>query len=77
MKMKFHQKSRMWGTAATLQRISFEAAHVVHAFGQGDKAATIAKHSKTRMDAFHTVFIHQPEYRVIICKQCRYAVNPA
>jgi predicted nucleic-acid-binding Zn-ribbon protein len=29
------------------------------------------------MDAFNKVFIHQPEYRVIICRRCKYAVNPA
>ncbi|OQN95114.1 hypothetical protein B0A48_18841 [Cryoendolithus antarcticus] len=29
------------------------------------------------MDAFNQVFIHKPEHRVIVCKQCKYAVNPA
>nr|OQO32516.1 hypothetical protein B0A51_00925 [Rachicladosporium sp. CCFEE 5018] len=29
------------------------------------------------MDAFDRVFIHQPKYRVIVYKTCKYAVNPA
>lgn len=29
------------------------------------------------MDAFNEVFVHQPKYRLIVCKRCKYAVNPA
>ena len=29
------------------------------------------------MDAFEKLFAHHREYRVIICKRCKYAVNPA
>ena len=29
------------------------------------------------MDAFNEVFVYQPKYRSIVCKRCKYAVNPA
>jgi hypothetical protein len=32
---------------------------------------------KMTMDAFNKLFIHQPEYCVILCRRCKHAVNPA
>lgn len=29
------------------------------------------------MQPFEELFVHKPEYQVIICRRCRYAVNPA